>query len=597
MIVQVRWVTMPTMFAAMNKNLPMLALALLALAADPSPAAGPPAPQTAPAPATAEPVAAPAAAEVEADAGSAEEAPAEAEEPQRFDIWEYQIAGNQQLPSQTIEKLVYPFLGPQKTIDDVEAARTKLEEAYREAGFGTAVVSIPEQSVDNGLVQLLVAEGQVSRLRVVGSRYFSLGRIKERVPALAEGTTPNLKEAQEQLAAVNALSPDRSITPVLRAGKTPGTVEVDLKVEDRNPLHADLEINDRFARDTTRTRLNASVRYDNLWQREHSIGLSYQVAPENRSEVEVISGTYVFKLPDSDKVVAIYGVGSNTDIASIGTLGVIGTGIILGGRLIIPLKATTGSAFFHSASLGVDYKDFGESIARQGADLLNAPISYHRFSTAYNGGFRFDHSQTSYGVEAAFGFRGLGNGEQEFDRKRFKGEPNYLFFKGTLNHTQDIYRGFQGALRVATQAAVAPLISNEQFSAGGTSSVRGYTESQVLGDDGVTLTLELRSPRLAPASWTHIQKLNAYLFTDGAWLRVQNALPGEPEAFDLSSAGLGVGGSLFNGLDFVLEWALPFASSVTAVADDGDPATPVPTSNGDVRPGDDRIHFKVGYKF
>jgi hemolysin activation/secretion protein len=537
--------------------------------------------------------------EAAADDRSAVAVDAPAPEAQeRFDIWEYRIEGNSKLPQESVERLVYPFLGPQRVFDDVEAARSALEDAYREAGYGTALVTIPLQEVNQGVVRLEVTEGRVSRLRVVGSRYFSLGRIREKVPALAEGQAPNLSEAQKQLADLNALSPDRSITPVLRAGRTPGTVEVDLKVEDRSPLHGEIEVNDRFAADTTRTRLNASVRYDNLWQREHSIGLSYQVSPENRNEVEVFAGTYVFKIPDTDKVVALYGVNSNTDIASVGTLGVIGTGIIVGGRLIVPLAATTPESFFHSATFGVDYKDFDESINRLGADTTLAPISYHRFSAGYNGGFRTEAHETGWGVEMAFGMRGLGNEEAEFANKRFKGQPNYLFFKGKFDHRHTLWRGFSAALRVATQAAMSPLISNEQFAAGGALSVRGYTESQRLGDDGVALQMELRSPRLVPEAWaTYIRKLHVYAFTDGAWLRVQDALPAEPESYDLSSAGLGVEGEVLGGVDFVVEWAHAFATSVSAASGAGDGDGNTVSSNGDVRSGDDRIHFKVGYQF
>jgi hemolysin activation/secretion protein len=65
-----------------------------------------------------------------------------------FDVWEYRVGGNSVLPNRAIEKAVYGFLGPGKTIDDVEKARAALEAAYRDEGYSTALVSIPEQSVD-----------------------------------------------------------------------------------------------------------------------------------------------------------------------------------------------------------------------------------------------------------------------------------------------------------------------------------------------------------------------------------------------------------------------------------------------------------------
>src|SRR5690606_40821982 len=52
----------------------------------------------------------------------------------------------------------------------------------------------------------------------------------------------------------------------------------------------------------------------------------------------------------------------------------------------------------------------------------------------------------------------------------------------------------QTKLSVAGQVSGRPLISNEQFSIGGWDSVRGYYESQELGDDGVSGQFNLESP-------------------------------------------------------------------------------------------------------
>jgi hypothetical protein len=56
--------------------------------------------------------------------------PADETEPgkaeQRFDVQEYRVIGNTVLTGRDIEGLLYPLLGLNKTIKDVEAARTAL---------------------------------------------------------------------------------------------------------------------------------------------------------------------------------------------------------------------------------------------------------------------------------------------------------------------------------------------------------------------------------------------------------------------------------------------------------------------------------------
>src|SRR5487761_369324 len=79
--------------------------------------------------------------------------------PQTFNVYEFLVLGSHVLGQMKVEATVYPFLGPGKTIKDVEQARAALIAAYRKAGYGTVLVDIPEQAVDQGVVRLKVTEG------------------------------------------------------------------------------------------------------------------------------------------------------------------------------------------------------------------------------------------------------------------------------------------------------------------------------------------------------------------------------------------------------------------------------------------------------
>jgi len=325
----------------------------------------------------------------------------------RFDVFEYRVDGVSLLPAQTVEQAVYPHLGEQKSLADVEKARAALEKAYHGAGYLTVLVTIPQQRVNEGVVQLAVTEAPVDRLRVVESRFYSPDDIKAQVPSLAEGQVPNFQDMQSELVALNR-SADRRVTPVLRPGKTPGTVEVDLKVQDELPLHGSVDLNDRYSQDTSRTRLGASLRYDNLWGRQHSLGLSLQTVPGSPNESQVVSLNYTW--PQSDgSFLAFYGVKSDSDVAAVGTLNVLGRGTIVGARYIRPLPGS--DSFFHSATFGVDHKDFQQSVNLIGSGGFNTPITY-------------------LGVAFNFHLQGLVGDEQEFADKRYKGRPAYAYLRG-----------------------------------------------------------------------------------------------------------------------------------------------------------------------
>ena len=530
-----------------------------------------------------------------ATAGETPDAATDTAEP-TFDVWEFQIEGNSLLTATEIERAVYPHLGPARTIVHVEAARTALETLFRDKGYGTVIVDLPEQDVIDGIVLLRVVEGTVERLRISGSRYFSLGRIKSYVPSLAEGEVPHLPTVQKELATLNQANRDRVITPVLRPGKAAGTLEVDLKVDDELPLHASVELNDRYTLNTERLRLNAEVSYSNLWQKEHTISAAYQVAPENRENVEVFSTTYSFRLPDSDKLITLYGVKTSSNVAAIGTLGVVGDGIIAGFRGTLPLPSLDG--YFHSFTVGGDYKDFGESIELLGADSLNTPISYVSWSALYNGVSIAEHGTTELSLGVTFALRDLGNTLKEFQNRRFLAKPNFAIVSGSLTRQQPLPYGFELVGAMNGQVADSPLISNEQFSMGGFKSVRGYLESQQFVDDGVRGSLELRTPNLGDwlpemALWNPLNDFRIHLFVEGATGRVLEPLPLQDESFSLWSAGLGFRVLAFRDFEAEFDWALPFRSGGVI---ERSPLTGDPLSFA-VDDGESRVHFRMKYGF
>lgn len=496
-----------------------------------------------------------------------------------FDVWEIRVSGNSMLDRRLVERAVYPYLGPDRGIADVEAARKALETLYRDQGFPTVIVNIPEQDVSEGIVKLEVVQGRVDRMRISGSTYFSLGRIRKSVPALAEGEVPHLPRVQEQLQALNQESGDRRITPVFRPGRRPGTVEVELRVKDELPLHGSVELNGRNSADTSRTRASANLRYDNLWQRMHSLSLQYQTSPQEPDEVSVLAATYVLPVRDGRDRLALYAINSesDTEVGGTGDLSVIGNGTILGMRWVRPLAAS--GDYSHSLTLGADYKDFDEAIELVGADSLQTPIDYTRFSADYRASLFGDQHMSSFSAGVNFGVRGLGNSEAEFEDKRFQARPNFAYLSTRLSHERQLESGIRLRGLLEGQLAGQPLISNEQFAAGGAESVRGYYESQQLGDDGVSATLELYTPSLAGHLHERIDNLRLLAFADAAYLRNHDTLPGSPTSFELYGAGIGLRLSAFRSLSLNLDLAWPL------------------TDSDEIERGDSRTHFSLNYGF
>jgi hemolysin activation/secretion protein len=214
---------------------------------------------------------------------------------------------------------------------------------------------------------------------------------------------------------------------------------------------------------------------------------------------------------------------------------VLGNGSILGARLVLPLPSQKDYA--HSLSVGADYKNFQENVLF-GADTTKTPIKYLPLAVQYNATAQDGQNVTQYALGMNFGLRGMVGKDDEFNVKRLGAKSNFLVVKPEVQRTQNLPRDFQLWGKLDGQFAGGPLISNEQYVAGGANSVRGYLEAEAAGDHALHGSLELRSPALRRGEW--LQELRFLGFYDIATLRVVDPTAAEREQRTIAGTGLGM---------------------------------------------------------
>ena len=474
----------------------------------------------------------------------------------RFEIKEFVVEGNTLLSDEQISKVVDEFTGPDKAALDVEKAREELEGLYHREGYPAVLVNIPEQTVDEGIIRLEVIESRIGEVRVTGNRYFTLKSILRHLPCFRPGEILHIPSVQADLNKVNS-NPDLNVSPVLMAGREPGTTDVELKVKDQLPLHGSIELSNRSSHDTTDLRLNTIIGYHNLWQKEHSISLQYQTSPEKTEEVQVVAASYVFPTPWNDKnMLAMYGIWSDSETAFGEGFQVVGKGNIFGARYVVPLPVY--KTYAHNITIGIDYKDFEETLGFENEEEgTKTPITYIPLSFSYTSSLPDSTGFTQFSAGANMALRGAKTDQREFEVKRYKSRGNYLYVTAGIERTQKLPAGMGLFLKLDGQLADQPLISNEQYSAGGMESVRGYKESEELGDNAIHGTIELRAPDLAGIFDLQGKfSFTPYLFYDAAELSIKNPLPGEDRSAVIKGAGAGVRGYVTRYIEYGFDWAM-----------------------------------------
>ncbi len=499
-----------------------------------------------------------------------------------FEIKSFTIEGNTLFENQFIQEVIESFKGLNKTAEDVEKARDRVEKFYHRAGYPTVLVNIPEQSVDDGVIRLQVIESRIRRVRITGNRYFTMEKILRDLPSFKPGEILYVPRIKDEIEWVNR-SEDLNVTPVLMPARELGRIDVELKVKDSLPLHGSLEVNNRSTHDTTDLRVNTMLRYANLWQKDHSVSLQYQTSPEDLDEVQVIAASYVLPSPFNDRhMLALYGLWSDSDTAFGEGFEVIGEGFILGTRYVIPLPSF--ERYSHSVTLGLDYKDFEESTGFGGVSgTIETPVRYMPLSLAYNSALRDKTGLTTFTLSANLSMRGFTDysaDKEQFGDKRAGARGNYIYLTAGMERTQKLPKGLSLFLKVDGQVADQPLISNEQYSAGGMESVRGYKESEALGDNALHASGELISPDIVKLMDLGLPfRMNVYGFYDFAALKVKDPEPEQDEHIKLQGFGLGVRGSVKKYVEYDLSWGIAL------------------TDTDRVDKGNDEVNFRVKFMF
>ncbi len=273
----------------------------------------------------------------------------------------------------------------------------------------------------------------------------------------------------------------------------------------------------------------------------------------------MIVGSYTLRFSESPLTIALTGMRSSSNISTLGGIEVIGGGNSYGVRANWPL-ADRGNTL-RSLSLGLDYKNFASKV-NLGSNSILTPIRYYPVSFGYNSFTRDDNSSLQFDTNLTVALPHLGSDSETIDTNRYGARGQMIYGRSTIAYSYDLPRAFQFYAKTTAQLSDRPLISNEQLSAGGMDSVRGYLESEAVGDYGANGSLELRAPSLPDLLEKskfvdHVQELRPFIFIDGASLHQHQPLPNSSRQVEMLSAGIGFNLNMLSRVNAVFDWSVP----------------------------------------
>ncbi len=300
----------------------------------------------------------------------------------KFAIQRYAISGNSLLPNEELERIVAPYTGEQKDFADIQRALEAVEQAYRARGYGVVRVVLPEQDITNGVVQFRVVEARVGKVMVEGNTQFDLANVRNSLPTVKEGGTPNTHDIARNLQILSE-HPVKQTNVLLRSGSKEDEVDVNVKVDDSKPWRAILSLDDTGTSETGYLRSGIGFQHTNLTNRDDTLTAQYVTSPTNESAVSIYGVGYRMPFYNLNSSLDLIAGHSDTDSGTVqGLFNVSGSGDIFGARWNYYLPRW--GEVEQKLSFGLDYRAFKNQVLIANEGLV-PDITIHPASIGYSG--------------------------------------------------------------------------------------------------------------------------------------------------------------------------------------------------------------------
>ncbi len=396
------------------------------------------------------------------------------------------------------------------------------------------------QDITDGVIQIIVILGQRGDVRVEGMKYFSEEKLTSAI-RLKRNNTITQRELEEDIAWLNN-NPFRTVDILFERGKEFSQTDIVLDVEDRFPLRVYGGVEDTGTQLTGKQRWLSGFNWGNAFGLDHQ--LNYQFTSSfNSGILNAHSFNYVAPLPWRHTA-TLFGAyaKSNPDPTAAG-FNLDGENYQLGFRYNIPLKKY--KALSHNLNLGYDFKRSNNNLDFGGLSVFSTYTNISQFSFSYNGSVKDKHGATSFGstLYISPGDMMSDNSDAEFAASRSKASADYVYARFNVNRVTRLPKDFSWIAELQFQLSTNNLLGSEQFGIGGYQTVRGYDAYQAVGDEGVLIKNEIRTPTTTLLKRLSIEvpdeQLQALWFFDYGSVKNVDLLAGEGGT-DLMSTGVGL---------------------------------------------------------
>lgn len=399
------------------------------------------------------------------------------------------------------------------------------------------------QDIAAGVLRFAVVLSRYNQLEIKGNRWFSNKLLAQKL-GIKPGDEISLSRLDDAVNWANT-NPFRRIQVLLNtADQQPGQATLVVGVRERIPLRFTASFDDTGNEIIGEHHLTESLQFANLWGLDHEI--SYQfLTTEHSHGLQAHSLSYRVPLPWRHYLQLSTSYSKVATSFFGGAFEQKGENLGANLRYTAPLRGGNNPAEVFAA---FDFKDSNNDLEYGGGIFKrNTKSDIFQFSTGFSVVWRDAHGAWVLGGNASFspGRINSRNRDDAFQNARFGSTARYAYALLSLQRLQALDRGWEFHSRSYVQISTQNLLSSEQLSIGGSSTVRGFDERVFAGDQGFVFSNDLKAPlwkqtlHFLPKNRPPLETRFLF-FYDAASVDYKHRFPSDVAFRPLASTGVGL---------------------------------------------------------
>jgi hemolysin activation/secretion protein len=431
------------------------------------------------------------------------------------------------------------YVGKPVTTETLEDIRQALTRLYVSAGYINSGAVLPDQTVDDGIVNYQIVEGRLSDVKVAyvdpkdPSVLHDRGRLRQQYVisrVRLGGKTPlNIIRLKNELEILRQNPNLTRVNAELRPGTAPGEANLDVQVGESNPFQLGLQISNRRSPSVGAEQVEILASDRNLTGNGDVLALRYGVNTGgfdawHWAGLDDYSIDYTIPITPADTTLGFSYTRTDSLVveAPFDDLDITSISDTVAVTIRHPFYRSTNAEFAMFLSQGWRQNrtkllgnSFSFSPGAENGETEVAPIRFGQelttrsqvdalalrstfsFGTSYLGATKHADPDLPDGQYFAW------LGQAQYVRRV---QPSLTKFFEPADPSRPL-ADWQLVLRGSAQVATDSLFPIEQFAVGGIDTVRGYRENQIVRDNGVAGSVELQIPVITTVSGNHILKV------------------------------------------------------------------------------------------